>query len=474
ASDSIHDFMRQPLLVNPLSFSGPGLAKADVNGDGLDDIYTGGGKGQAGALYLQQKSGSFIKKDEPAFEADKMSEDVDAVFFDANGDGFIDLYVVSGGYDSYQPEDALLQDRLYLNDGKGGFKKDNEALPIMHVSKSCAKVADINGDGHPDIFVGGRVVPGQYPVTPASFVLVNDGKGHFKDEAATIAPQLQKAGMITDAAWIDLNGDNREDLVVVGEWMPVMAFVNDNGKLVDKTTDFFDNRYSGWWNKLLAEDVNGDGRKDLVIGNLGENSQCRVSDAQPADLYYKDFDNDGNIDPILCFYVQGKSYPFATKDELVNQLPALRKKFADYKSYADATIGDVLESDQLKDAGHLTANYLETAVFLRDATGKFRKSALPLQAQFAPVFAITAIDYDKDGHKDLLLCGNINHASLRFGKYDANYGVLLHNDGKGNFSYVSQLHSGFSLKGDVRSIININNTLLFGINGQAVKAYKLQ
>ncbi|HWB28742.1 MAG TPA: VCBS repeat-containing protein [Chitinophagaceae bacterium] len=470
----INDFLRQPLMVNPLSFSGPCMVKADVNGDDLEDIYAGGGNGQAGTLYVQQKDGSFQVKAEPAFDGDKMSEDVDAVFFDANGDGFADLYVVSGGYDNYAPGDPLLQDRLYINDGKGNFTKDAAALPEMHVSKSCARVADINGDGHPDIFVGGRVIPGQYPETPPSYVLINDGKGKFADETATVAPALQKAGMVTDAAWIDVNGDNKQDLVLAGEWMPILVFVNENGKLVDRTSTYFEKKYSGWWNKIFVGDFNGDGKKDLIIGNLGENSQCRVSDKEPADIYYKDFDNDGYIDPILCFYIQGKSYPYVSRDELLTQLTTLRKKFTDYKSYADATINDVFDGGELNDAGHLQANYLKTAYFTCGVNGKFIEQQLPLQAQFSPVFAIDSIDYDHDGREDLLLCGNINHARLRFGKYDANYGVLLHNDGAGHFSYITQPQSGFDIRGDVRSITRVKNTLVFGINGQAAKAYRLK
>ncbi|MGZ8511308.1 MAG: FG-GAP repeat domain-containing protein, partial [Chitinophagaceae bacterium] len=360
----------------------------------------------------------------------------------------------------------------YLNDGKGNFTKSTDALPGMLVSKSCVRVADVNADGFPDLFVGGRNIPGQYPEIPQSYLLVNDGKGHFADKITSLAPQLQKAGMVTDALWMDLNNDKKIDLVVVGEWMPVSAYINVNGKFENRTKDFFEKEFSGLWNKLTAGDFNGDGKADLVIGNTGLNTQCRVSDAEPAEMFYKDFDNNGSVDPMLCFYIQHKSYPYVTRDELLDQMSIMRTRFTDYKSFADATMKEIFSADELKDMKSLKANFLETAFFESGADGKFRLKALPLQAQFSPVYTITHVDYDKDGKQELLLCGNSNQARLRFGKYDANYGILLKNDGKGNFSYIEQRVSGFQLRGDVRSVINLNNTLIFGINQQSVKAYK--
>jgi hypothetical protein len=469
----INDFKRQPLLLSQMSFTGPCLVKADVNGDALEDIYVGGGNGTAGLLFIQQKAGSFLRKAVAAFEADKQYVDADAAFFDANGDGYKDLYIASGGYHSFQIDDPLLQDRLYINDGKGNFTRQPDALPEMLVSKGCVAVDDANKDGHLDVFVGGRVIPGRYPETPVSYLLINDGHGKFTDQISSFAPSLQKLGMICDAVWVDVNKDQNKDLVVAGEWIPVSVFINEGNKLKDETTKYFGKTYTGWWNKISAGDFNNDNNTDLIVGNVGINTQFRASDSEPVEMYYKDFDNNGSVDPILCFYIQGKSFPYVTRDEMLEQIVSLRKRFTTFASYADVTLSDIFKPEELSGTGHLKVNHMETTLFTSDSTGKFTLTSLPVQAQYAPVNTITILDFNSDGNNDLLLCGNSSNTKIKTGKFDANYGVLLKGDGKGRFEYVDQKVSGLKVRGDVRSVVEINNVLLFGINEESPKAYRM-
>lgn len=471
---AMDDFRRQPLMINPKSFSGPVLAKADVNADGLVDVYVGGGNGQASRLYLQRQNGQFAFTTQPAFEADKSSDDVDATFFDYNGDGCLDLYAASGGYGTFAPDDAALQDRLYVNDCKGNFTKKQDALPEMRTSTGAVATADINGDGWTDLFVGGHVVPGRYPETPRSYILVNDGQGHFEERTAEVGSELERIGMVSDAGWHDLNGDGTEDLIVVGEWMPIRVFEHTDGHLSDATESYFEKPYSGLWNKLLIDDLNQDGIADLVVGNFGLNSQLKASEDQPAELYFADFDDNGSVDPILNFYIQGTSYPYVTLDELRGQMPFVGSRFPSYEAYSEAQFGDLFTDEEIGKARKLEARFLETSLFIGSQGGRFEKRDLPIEAQLAPVFTINTLDYNGDGNTDLVLGGNINEARIRFGKYDANYGVLLRGNGKAAFEYVSQHESGLELRGDVRSALVMEDKLLFGVNRGAIQAYRFE
>lgn len=465
-SPSVNDFDRQLLLTSSLSHTGPCMAKGDVTNDGLEDVVVGGSAGQSASLFVQQKNSGFVLKPTSAFEADKNSHDAAIAIFDANADGFADVYIASGGYHTFAANDPLLQDRLYINDGKGNFTKNTISLPALLTSKSCVAVHDVNGDGRADVFVGGRVVPGKYPESPSSYLLLNTPTGTWQ----TI--DLGKIGMVTDAVWIDLNQDNRKELVVVGEWMPVSIWAFENGKMVNQTTQFFDKPYSGWWNAIATGDFNKDGKPDLMIGNWGTNSQVKASDKHPAEMYFKDFDNNGTVEPVLCTYIQGKSYPYVTRDEFANQINGFRTRYPSYESYADVTIQDIFGTD-VAGASRLQANQLQTTCFVSTKNGKFTVSTLPMQAQYAPVHTLTVLDANQDGNDDLLLCGNTHHAKIRLGQMDANFGTLLLGNGKGEFRYVDQARSGLQLQGDVRSVLQLNSTLVFGSHGKKAIAYKL-
>lgn len=468
----INDFNRQPLLVSGFSNQGPAMANYDLNNDGLEDIVTGGNTGEPTRIFMQQKNGSFILKKTDAFEQDKWYVDADIAVFDLSGDGNPDIYIASGGYHQLAPGDSLLRDRLYLNDGKGNFFKTVD-LPDVRGSKSCVRLLDINDDNFPDIFIGGRVVPGRYPETPRSYLLVNNGKGKFSDQTEKICPEISKLGMITDAAWVDLDLDKKHELVIAGEWMPVTVFGQEKGKWINKTSQYFDKQYSGWWNKISVGDFNSDSLPDLILGNMGLNTQFRATDKEPLELYYDDFDNNGSVDPVFSFYIQHKKYPYVTRDELIAQLPVMRKRFSNFKSYADQTLDDIFTASEMKKAGHLLADHMITTCFISNATGKFKIAELPPEVQLSPVYSIIQLDFNKDGNSDLLLGGNNGYTKIRLGKFEANYGQLLAGDGKGNFKYIPQNESGFNVRGDVRSIFKVKDVIYFGVNNKKMIAYTL-
>ncbi|MBL7764051.1 MAG: VCBS repeat-containing protein, partial [Chitinophagaceae bacterium] len=428
--------------------------------------------GQAGHLFIQQANGNFVENPQPEFAKDALSEDTDALFFDADNDGDLDLYVVSGGY-NFNIDDKDLQDRLYINDN-GKFIKTSHSLPAETVSGSCVRVADIDKDGDLDIFVGSRVIPGRYPESPLSLLLINDGKGIFTNAPASMRAALDSLGMVTDAAWIDIDNDGSKDLIVCGEWMKLYLFSNKNGRLIDISDLVFPDNLKGWWNRLHLADMDGDGDMDLVAGNWGQNSSIKVSAAEPAIMYYSDFDNNGSVDPLICYYIQGKSYPMASRDEMTDQIVSLRQKFPTYDSYANTTIENILNTEQLKSAKQLSVNCFETTYF-ENNNGIFKAKKIPLQANFFPVYAITTGDFNRDGKQDILLAGNTDHARIKIGKIDAGYGTLLKGDGKGNFEYMPQLKSGLSVGGCTRDLITIKtktgDRVIFTVNNQPAVIY---
>ena len=472
-SSTVNDFKRQSLLLKQLSHNGPSMVKADVNNDGLEDIIIGGGEGQETTLYLQSKTNEFIQKSIPDFGLDRDSIDSDIAVFDSNSDGHQDIYISSGGYHNFTENDPRLQDRIYLGNGRGDFKKSESSLPSMPTSTSTVAFSDMNGDTHLDIFIGGYVVPGRYPEKPRSYILINDGKGHFSDQTDDIQSDLKNVGMVTDAVWTDMDGDETEDLIIVGEWLPISIYLNKNNTLVNNTDMFFDQTFSGLWTALNVTDLNKDGKPDIIAGNIGTNTQFSLSQETPAELYYSDFDNNGSVDPILNFYIDGISYPYVTRDELLGQLSGLRQRFNSYDKYADARITDIFNETELKNAKKLTVNHQETMVLLSTPLVKYKNTSLPIRAQFSPTSNIITADFDKDENVDILLLGNNNYYKLRIGKFDANYGTVLLGDGSGNFNYVPQTKSGLSLKGSNTNGVLINSQLISMSYGKNIQTFKL-
>jgi hypothetical protein len=468
ASSDLNDFKRQTQLVHPMSFFGPKMITADIDQNGLTDIFVGAAAGNSSYMYKQLKEGSYVAL---PLALPHGIEVGDAEFLDVDGDKDFDLYIAAGGYGNMEADDALLVDHLFLNDGHGTFTECN--LPKLLGSKSCVQKIDLNGDQLPDLFIGTRVIPGQYPSTPNSFVLQNAGKGKFVDVSAKF-PGLQRIGMVSDAASVDLNQDGKSELIIVGDFMPIHVFSIQANQVKEVTETYFDQSPHGFWNKILVEDLNQDGKPEMVLGNVGSNTPWRASEKEPLELYGKDIDGNGSIDPILTHYVQGKKVPFMTRDELLDQISLMRTRFTDYQSFAEAEFTDIFTEDELKDAPILQVNQLKTALFSLGKSGKFESVVLPLDVQQSPVFTINVLDFNADGKKDLLLCGNMVQSKLRVGRMDANYGLLLQGNGKLGFSAVAQKRTGLWLKGDVRAVLFDGTSWLFGINQVGIQSYKIQ
>lgn len=464
-----NDFKIQPLMPNMISYSGPKFIYGDVNGDNLNDIYICGNTLLPGNLFTQNPNGRFLINRNNDFANFSFQNETNGVFFDADNDGDKDLFVLTGDYQRVDI-DTLSNAKLYINEN-GYFKLSNQLIPKDICMGSVVLSMDVNKDGFLDLFIGGRVIPGSYPESPGSMILMNDGHGKFTNQTKQYAPDFLKLGMVTDAKWVDINKNNKPLLIICGEWMPLKCFLLENNQFVDKTDVYFDKSLYGLWNKMEFNDIDNDGDLDLIAGNWGTNSQFTASEKEPMTMYYDDFDKNGFIDPIICQYNEGVSYPMATRDELTDQMVSLRQKFPDYEKYSDATIKEIFSQAQIENAKKLKVNYLHTS-WLENVNGKFITRSLPIQSDFSPVYAISANDFNGDGNIDLLLCGNIDNTRIRIGKIDANYGVLLLGDGKGQFKYVNQMESGLSLKGNVRDIlkldkINGNNLLLIGVNNNA-------
>lgn len=468
------DFDREPLLPHVLSREGPALAAGDLNGDGLEDVIVGGAMGSEAGLFLQQVDGSFRRVIVPALSDHREYEDTEALLFDADGDRDIDLYMVSGG-NSEEEGSALYQDRLYENEGFGRLAYRPEALPSMPTSGTTVAAHDMDNDGDLDLFVGGRVRPGRYPLAPQSYLLENTG-GEFRDVTAEHADVLVGLGMVTDALWADITGDDSEELVVAGEWQPIRVFAHNNGRAFTEITDRLGlEQTNGFWNVLAAADLDGDGDADLVAGNRGVNTQISMTLAEPASLYAVDVDHSGRILPIMSAFIGGQEHPVIWRDQLVGEAPLLAVRFPTYASYASATMQDVMTSDERARATILHAYTSETSLFENRGESGMHCNPLPIAVQAAPVRDILVGDYNDDGIMDLLLAGNNYGVRAEVGRDAAGRGVVLLGTEEGGLSFRRAGHSGFFTPGDVRKLaaVRIQDSALIVVatNDDALRSF---
>jgi enediyne biosynthesis protein E4 len=447
--NAFHEFEREPLIPHMLSTEGPGLVVADFNHDSLEDVFIGASRLGKSAVFLQQKSGKFLKTNQPGFETDTNFEYVASCAADVNNDGNPDLVIANGGNEFYG-KDEQLRPRIYLNDGKGMFTRDTTAFGSLYVNANTMVSMDFNGDGYTDLFIGGRSVPFNYGEIPRSYLLLNNGKGKFTDVTDQVAAGLSDIGFVTNAIWFDIDRDGQKDLIISLEWGGIIAFLNHKGifekrELTDK---------KGWWNFILPVDLNNDGQIDLIAGNLGLNSRLKASVKEPVRLYYYDFDGNGKKDQILSYYLDGRELPFANKDELEKQLPTLKKRFLYAEDFAKAKFSDIFSQEDLDKAQIMTANYFSNAIFMNRGNLKFEAIAMPWQAQLSSYRDAVVIDANRDSLPDILLVGNYYDNNIQMGRYDADYATLLINHGKDSFSTESL--NGTQIRGQVRHIKKIN------------------
>ncbi|MBN1789338.1 MAG: VCBS repeat-containing protein [Bacteroidales bacterium] len=475
--DAYTDFNRERLIPHSLSTEGPALAVGDVNGDGLDDVFAGGAKGQPAQLFVQNKNGSFRSVAVPLFILEQYSEDVDAALFDVDLDGDADLYIVRGG-NELPVGHPLLADRLLINDGKGGFAAcEKGSLPVISHNGSCIRPGDFDNDGDLDLFLGSRSVPGGYGWSPDLFLLENDGQGHFKDVTDERMKGLRNAGMVTDASWMDYDGDGDPDLVVVGEWMKVSIFSNSNGYFTDVTSTAGLAETSGWWNCIEVADLDRDGDLDMIGGNLGLNSMLKASVKEPVEMYLADFDNNGSLDQIICSYENGISYPVASLDELTGQLAVLKKSYPRYSDFGGKTARDIFGKEILEKANLKKAVMFESCVFLNNGNGIFSIGKLPTPVQFSPVRDIFVEDANHDGITDLIVIGNHYAVRPSLGRYDASYGWCLPGGADHKYTAMMPVESGYIAKGDGRRIAFVEASgkkyIITALNDGELQVFKL-
>ena len=461
--DAFNAFNREGLIPHMLTTEGPPITKADVNGDQLEDIFVGGARGQAGSLFLQIKDGKFSQLSVPDFERDREAEDVGASFFDADGDGDNDLIVVSGGQEEVTSSDALLP-RLYLNNGKGILKRSLKSIPTVHLQASCVKPADYDQDGDIDLFIGAGVMPMLYGMSPISYLFTNDGKGNFSTVDSWLGTSVfdnitkVRPGMIKDAAWVDVDEDGRLDLVVVGEWMPITILLQQaDHTFKNATIEYGLTKTRGWWNTIYTDDFDGDGDDDLVVGNQGLNFRIHATPDAPLKMYVGDFDSNGGTDHILVYNNNGKNYPLPSRDQLVKQIPSLKKYFLSYKDYRDVALEDIITPQQKGNSTEMIVDSF-TSLYLRNNGQSFTPIPLPFEAQLFPIFAIHSEDLDGDGFKDLMLAGNLTATQPDLGPDDGGIGLVMKGNGKGQFTPLTAMKSGFFVPGEGREIVVVKDS----------------